>query len=224
VSLESSTAESVKPESQSAEVKLAEVQPTEVQPTEVQLAETIEADLPAQRVVATEHSMVDAFQQLDPGWIRVEQRGWWILTAIGTAILLAVWLVVGFVVRENFDAIQWSLLLIVASVAFVGFLSSRYFPRRAFESTLWQLRANGLEIRNGIWWRHRIFIPREQIQHTDVQQGPVMRMFGLATLVVNTGGTHEPSIPLSGLSLATAESIRDQLTNPNQQANNMGRP
>lgn len=213
MSLESSTVKSATPEPQSAEI----------QPTEVQPIESIEAELPAQKAVATEHSMVGAFQQLDPRWIRVEQRGWWILTAIVTLILLGVWLLVGFVVRENFDAIQWSLLLIVALVAFVGFLSSRYFPRRAFESTLWQLRANGLEIRRGIWWRHRIFIPREQIQHTDVQQGPVMRMFGLATLVVNTGGTHEPSIPLAGLSLATAESIRDQLTNPTQQTNIAGR-
>ena len=208
MSLESSTAESINPESP---------------PAEVQPVEPVMTELPAQKAVTTKQPIVDAFQQLDPRWIRVEQRGWWILTAIVTLILLAVWLFVGLVVREDFDAIQWSLLLIVAVIVFVGFLSSRYFPRRTFESTLWQLRANGLEIRNGIWWRHRIFIPREQIQHTDVQQGPVMRMFGLATLVVNTGGTHEPSIPLAGLSLATAESIRDQLTNPTPQTNNVGR-
>jgi hypothetical protein len=29
--------------------------------------------------------------------------------------------------------------------------------------------------------------------------------------VVNTGGTHEPSISLSGLKLARAEELRDQL-------------
>lgn len=47
---------------------------------------------------------------------------------------------------------------------------------------------------------------------TGFRQGPLERRFGLATLVVNTGGTHEPSISLSGLTLARAEELREQLS------------
>ena len=198
-----------------------ESQATEVEHAETRLPEAIAAEMAASTGVEPKVCIVDvdAFQQLDPRWIRMEQRGWWILTAIVTLIFFGVWLLVGFVFRQAFDALQWTLLLFVSSVAAAGFYASRVVPQRTFQSTSWQLRANGLEIRRGIWWQHRIFIPRNQIQHTDVQQGPVMRMFGLSTLVINTGGTHEPSIPLSGLSLATAESIRGQLTAAIQQAN-----
>ena len=219
----SATTESQSSESQSNEVQSTESQSSEVQHAETRLPEAIAAELSTPALAAPNVSTDDAFQRLDPGWIRLEQRGWWILTAIVTLIFLGVWLLVGFVFRQAFDATQWTLFLFVPAVAAAGFYVSRVVPEWTFQSTLWQLRANGLEIRRGIWWKHRIFIPRNQIQHTDVQQGPVMRMFGIATLVMNTGGTHEPSIPLSGLSLATAESVRGQLTAAIQQANNVER-
>ena len=200
-----------------------ESEATGAEHAETRISEAIAAELFAPTAVAPKVSIDDAFQQLDPRWIRLEQRGWWILTAIVTLIFLGVWLLIGFVFRDAFDTVQWMLLLVVPLVAAAGFYASCVVPLWTFQSTFWQLRANGLEIRRGIWWKHRIFIPRNQIQHTDVQQGPVMRIFGIATLVMNTGGTHEPSIPLSGLSLATAESIRGQLTAAIQQANNVER-
>lgn len=211
MSPESPAETSATPEFQPSDVQLAEVQLTEAIPESVVTVE------PTAIVADAESSAVDAFQQLDPRWIQVEERGWWILTAILTLILSVFWLLVGFVFRQAFDVIQWLLLLVVLSVAALGLFASRAIPRWTFQSTTWRLRSNGLEIRRGIWWQHRIFIPRGQIQHTDVQQGPIMRMFGLAVLVVNTGGTHEPAIPLAGLGLATAESTRNQLTAPIQQ-------
>ena len=220
MSQEIPTAASTTPESQTTEG-----QSTETQQSKTRLPEAIAAELPAPTVVELKLCNVDvgAFQRLDPRWVRLEQRGWWILTAIVTLIFLGVWLLIGFVFRDTFDTLQWTLLLVVPSVAAAGFYASCVVPQWTFQSTLWLLRANGIEIRRGIWWKHRIFIPRNQIQHTDVQQGPIMRVFGIATLVINTGGTHEPSIPLSGLSLATAESVRGQLTVAIQQANNVER-
>lgn len=212
------TTASTTPESQ-----FLKAESTESQQSETRLPEAIAVEVPAPTVVEPKPSIDDAFQQLDPRWVQLEQRGWWILTTIVTLIFFGLWLLIGFVFRAAFDAIQWTLFLVVPLVAAAGLYASRVLPQWTFQSTLWQLRANGLEIRRGIWWKHRVFIPRNQIQHTDVQQGPVMRMFGIATLVMNTGGTHEPSIPLSGLSLVTAESIRGQLTAATQQANNVER-
>jgi membrane protein YdbS with pleckstrin-like domain len=64
--------------------------------------------------------------------------------------------------------------------------------------------------RGYVWW-HRIFVPRERIQHTDVVQGPLMRRFNLATLVINTAGTHEHSISIEGLDFQRAEQLRASL-------------
>lgn len=144
-------------------------------------------------------------------FIRVERLTWWILTGVVGGILLVGWLLSGWLIRGVFDAYQWLGLLIPLVPIAGGIAAGRYFPRKTYDSTHWRLNQHGLEIRHGIWWRHRIFIPTERIQHTDVQQGPIMRMYDLATLVINTGGTHEPSVPLGGLKLATAEELRDKL-------------
>ena len=154
----------------------------------------------------------NSFMTLDPRSRDLEQVSWWFLTGIVGGILLAAWFLAGFLIRGNFDAIQWLLLLPIILLLAVGMFASSYFPAKVFRATSWQLNTNGLEIRRGIWWRHRIFVPRDRIQHTDVKQGPLMRKYGLAELVINTGGTHEPSIPLSGLTLAVAEQLRDNLS------------
>jgi Bacterial PH domain len=44
-----------------------------------------------------------------------------------------------------------------------------------------------------------------------VVRGPIMRRFGLATLVVYTAGTQNHEIPLEGLTLEVAERLRRSL-------------
>ncbi len=153
----------------------------------------------------------DHFERLDLRSVQLERVGWWILIGVLGSTMVGIWLTVGLV-RASFDATQWICLaaILVALGGLVWF--SRFIPERSYATTFWQLMPHGLELRRGIWWRHRIFIPANRIQHTDVQQGPIERRFELATLVVNTGGTHEPSISISGLRLEKAEALRDQLS------------
>ncbi len=151
------------------------------------------------------------FERLDVRSVQLERVGWWIFIGILGTFLIGGWLVIGLA-RSEFEVFQW-IGLAVISVILIGMLWLSWFiPERIFATTFWQLKPHGLELRRGIWWRHRIFIPSNRIQHTDVQQGPIERRFELATLVVNTGGTHEPSISISGLSLNKAEELRDRLS------------
>ena len=64
---------------------------------------------------------------------------------------------------------------------------------------------------SGIFWRSETFVPRTRVQHTDVVQGPLQRLFELATLIVHTAGTQDASVGLGGLSYETALPIRDFL-------------
>jgi uncharacterized protein len=54
-------------------------------------------------------------------------------------------------------------------------------------------------------------VPRERVQHTDVERGPLGRRFGLATLVVHTAGHQDSEIRLEGLEHGTALAVRDRL-------------
>ena len=152
-------------------------------------------------------------QKLDLAFVKVERLASLIFVAIVSPVLLLIWVLIGFFVREAFDTPQWLGLLAWFVLTLLGVFSSFYLPKRTYETTSWQLKDSGIEIQRGIWWKHQIFIPRDRIQHTDIKQGPMMRGFGIATLVINTGGTHEPSIPLAGILMETAQSIRDQLSN-----------
>lgn len=152
------------------------------------------------------------FQPLAANWLRMERRSWHILIAIVSAVLVLGWLVLGLFIRHSFDAWQWLFLVPIVTIIALLIWAAYFFPRRGFQATSWRLHPHGFEIRRGIWWRHRIFIPKDRIQHTDVHQGPLQRAYGLASLVLNTGGTHEPSITLDGLDMPLAESLREQLS------------
>jgi membrane protein YdbS with pleckstrin-like domain len=69
----------------------------------------------------------------------------------------------------------------------------------------------GLRIRRGVFWRKVIWIPISRVQHIDVSQGPVQRLFSLATLTVHTAGTSGASISLAGLEHGIANRLRDHL-------------
>ncbi len=150
------------------------------------------------------------FETLDVRSVALERVSWWILIATAGVVLLSGWLIL--LLFMQFEGPVWIALASIVGILACLIWASRSIPQRVYKTTTWQIRPNqGLEIRRGIWWRHRIFIPQNRIQHTDVRQGPLERRFGLATLIVNTGGTHEPSISLSGLTLERAEDLRDQL-------------
>lgn len=54
-------------------------------------------------------------------------------------------------------------------------------------------------------------VPFVRVQHIDVMRGPFDKLFGTATLVVHTAGTHNSVVTLPGLSPERAAEIRDAI-------------
>ena len=80
--------------------------------------------------------------------------------------------------------------------------------RRRFQC---RLLPDGLLIERGVWWRSETFVPRARIQHTDVEQGPLQRRLGMATLEVYTAGTHASRLAVHGMDRDGALRLRDRL-------------
>ena len=154
----------------------------------------------------------DAFQTLSSNWVRLEKRKWLVLNGVVGICSIVGWFINGLFLQRQFGLWQWVLLGLIVGLMGMLVWAASFFPDRGFRATTWRLLSHGVEIHRGIWWRHRIFIPRDRIQHTDVHQGPVQRLYGMASLVINTGGTHEPSITLEGIDMPIAESLREQLS------------
>lgn len=70
----------------------------------------------------------------------------------------------------------------------------------------------GLYINRGVFWRRKIIVPRNRVQHTDVMQGPIERRYHLAELIVHTAGTRNASVKLPGILHKDAETLRESLS------------
>jgi hypothetical protein len=151
------------------------------------------------------------FEQLHPDSIAVERWAGLIFFSVLGLIALAVWVALTILVFPIWDFRCW--LIGLSCLALLGLLGAfvRMDPVWKFRNTRFRELPGGLELQRGYVWWHRIFVPRERIQHTDVVQGPLMRSFNLATLVINTAGTHEHSISIEGLDFQRAEQLRASL-------------
>jgi hypothetical protein len=96
-----------------------------------------------------------------------------------------------------FAALLWTLVL--------------FGPVVRYRHIAYQVDSDEICIRRGVLWRSIHTVPRSRVQHTDVSQGPIERMYELATLIIYTAGTQHAAIALSGLQHARAMRIRDHL-------------
>jgi uncharacterized protein len=151
-----------------------------------------------------------AFQPLDPAYLTVERIAGWIFTCI----VLAAGLVGLCIAFFSFGPTHIGFAITTAVYLLVGGLLvwfTHFFPAKKLARYRWRLTDAGLEIHRGVWWRSEISIPRARVQHTDVQQGPLLRKYDIAKLIIHTAGTENASIELEGLKFATAQRLRDAL-------------
>ncbi len=80
-------------------------------------------------------------------------------------------------------------------------------PPIRFARWRYEVSEDYLDIAKGIVWRKRYTIPFIRVQNTDTRQGPILRVFKLASVTVATAAK-EHVIP--GLEFETAEKLRDR--------------
>jgi membrane protein YdbS with pleckstrin-like domain len=131
---------------------------------------------------------------------------WWAqIAAVVTALPATAGIIVAVV------AGSWLLAPAIAiALALVPRLV-RAYGRRYVERFRCELRGDGLRIQRGVWWRSEMFVPRERVQHTDVDQGPLARRWGIATLKVFTAGSVHSEIEIDGLSHTDTLRLRDAM-------------
>lgn len=156
-------------------------------------------------------SIADGVERsLDPRSVRLDRIVGWIFTASVTLPLLGGTLLVLFLAPlagwgKALIALGWA-----AVTAGLGWLAQRW-PEVYHRHASYKVDEQGIEIRQGVYWRKVINVPRSRVQHTDVSQGPLERSHGLGTLVIYTAGTAHARVELGGLDHGTALLIRDHL-------------
>ncbi len=123
---------------------------------------------------------------------------WLPVTAVGTVALASVW--------------AWTYAMALGGL-WIAFqlLLALWLPALAWSRWAWLIRERDLMIASGVIFRSVMSIPLSRVQHVDVQQGPLERVFGLARVNIYTASGSGADGVIPGIELADAEALRDRL-------------
>jgi membrane protein YdbS with pleckstrin-like domain len=144
-----------------------------------------------------------ALQAVEPGYkhvLRVRLAMFWLVVGAASLILNAVLLDT----TPFAGALPAAVLVVALSIITAA-------PERTYRRLKYRLTDRLLQVLRGWLFHVDTIVPLVRVQHIDVTRGPLDKMFGTATLVVHTAGTHNSVVSLPGLSPHRAAEIRDAI-------------
>ncbi|WP_424768844.1 PH domain-containing protein [Paenibacillus sp. sgz302251] len=106
---------------------------------------------------------------------------------------------------------EWTLIpgwiaLAIAVVTFILF--TWVYPEWKYRSFKYELFEEELEIKSGIIFMSNVLVPMVRVQHVELESGPLMRKYDLASVsIVTAATTHR----ISGLKQLEAEQLKRQI-------------
>ncbi len=119
-------------------------------------------------------------------------------------------LAIGAIVADSLllDGTGWRGLPSVA-VPLLAIFAIVFIPERTYRRLRYRLTQSMLQSVHGWMFHTDTLVPFVRVQHLDVKRGPLDKIFGTASLVVHTAGTHNSIVTVNGLSPERASEIRD---------------
>ncbi len=104
-----------------------------------------------------------------------------------------------------------------AAAAFILVLYTITMPIMRYRRWAFDLLEDEFHVHRGVFTQVHTVAPVKRIQHLDVAQNVLEKMFGIAKLVIYTAGSRGADIVIPGLELEYAELVRDQLKNTDEE-------
>lgn len=86
-----------------------------------------------------------------------------------------------------------------------------YLPMKRYRSRGFHISDDRLRVVKGVMFHADTVVPFSRVQHLDVVQNPLERLFGIARLILHTAGTHNASVTLPGLAHDDAIAMREAI-------------
>ncbi|MGB3467188.1 MAG: PH domain-containing protein [Cyclobacteriaceae bacterium] len=99
--------------------------------------------------------------------------------------------------------------LYIVSAWFVLWLLANALIPFKYRSKGYGLRQHDIIYKTGLWWKKRVIVPFNRIQHCEVKQGPFSKIFGLKSLTVYTAGGGSSDLKVSGVPESKAEQLKE---------------
>jgi membrane protein YdbS with pleckstrin-like domain len=130
-----------------------------------------------------------------------------------SAVLTAIPFLIGAFVLEGAlaDMSPAPFGAIVGLVVFIALIVIVRLPSRRWNARGYNMSADRLRVVKGVLWHSDTVVPFGRVQHIDVDQGPIERALGIATLTLHTAGSHNASVLLPGLKHELAIEMREAI-------------
>lgn len=146
------------------------------------------------------------FQQLDENYLVVRYIGSFIFFMI-----IGFGLVMAYLLTDLSDNLKLFWGLVVAWMLWA--IASFILTRMGYKIRGYMLREKDLVHRQGVIFKNTTTIPFNRVQHCEVSQGVIQRMFDLHTLQIFTAGGSNSDLSIPGLKADTAQRIKDFIIN-----------
>ena len=145
------------------------------------------------------------FQSLEPSYrnvMLISNSIFWVIACSGLLIAF-------YNVDEYIPPFVYKLVpAILITVALMTYLSIIF----GFKNKVFAVRQQDLNYKKGWLWKSRMVVPFKRIQHSEVTQGPVDRIFKLAKLRVFTAGGSGSDLTIPGLKHEEANRLKTLIT------------
>ncbi len=145
----------------------------------------------------------EEFSPIERSYLKVIRIGYAILFLI---LFIAPLVILFFNEEHKYD---YHLYAIFGGASFLLWLVNFNFTGRAFRKKQYALRDKDIVYLTGLIWSKRIAIPFNRIQHAEVKQGPLERLYGLHNLKIFTAGGSSSDLSIPGLKEETALKLKN---------------
>ncbi len=141
------------------------------------------------------------FSGLDQNYLTVEliAKGlFWLVLGIGAIV---------FIYINVWDIAQWqqyALFIFLIIWMVISFALTVF----GFRKKKYALRERDIIYQSGLIWRNFTVLPFNRVQHAEVQQGPIDRIFELSRLKIYTAGGSSSDLVIAGLPLERAQNLK----------------
>ena len=129
------------------------------------------------------------------------------------AVLTSIPFIIGAIVLESAFADESPVPfgVIIGLVVFLALVLVIRYPSRRWQARGYNMSEDRLRVVRGVLWHSDTVVPFGRVQHIDVDQGPIERALGIATLTLHTAGNHNASVLLPGLKHERATEMRETI-------------
>jgi membrane protein YdbS with pleckstrin-like domain len=143
---------------------------------------------------------------LHPNYLKSEI----LLTLIWILILLIIQIVI-FIILGGWAKQKIFLFIAIPVFTLIGILPL-IVVYLGFYNKAYALRQRDILYKTGLLWRKTIVLPFNRIQHSEVNHGPIDRMYGLASLKLFTAGGSTSDLSIPGLNDEEAHRLKEFIT------------